>query len=170
MTGPSLTYLIESLPWAVAGFLAGCLATLKIRPAIAPQEGPVTSTDPPKPRRKVTVVHVLGLVVVALTVVSAIQGWAQSRATERLTQCLVTYANATADAIDIRSKAGAEAAWAAVQMWRTVFQQSMTEEGRAAARRVFEEYLTKQEQALNTQRANPYPLAPRDVCPADGGA
>lgn len=169
MTGNSLTYLIESLPWAIAGFLAGCLATLQVQPTpAAPREihmAPPPEVSKTKRRFRPTLVHLIGLVVIALTVTSALQSWSQSRANERLTQCLVTYANAIADAIDARSKASAEAQKATVEMWRTVFGQPQTEEGRAAARRVFAEYLTKQEASIQTQQANPYPAAPRDVCP-----
>lgn len=173
MTGPSLTYLIESLPWAVAGFLAGCLAMLKVQPSPDHhRETPMSSTETPPRRRRLTLVHIIGLVVVTLTITSAIQVQIQSReterqrqASERLTQCLVIYANEIADAIDIRSKAGQEAQVATVQMWRSVFGQPQTEEGRAAARKVFETYLDKQDAALKTQQANPYPPPPRTLCP-----
>jgi predicted exporter len=170
VTDPAVAYLIQSLPWTVAGFLAGCLVTLWLwaHPSpVAPRENhmAVPLAKPKRRRFRPTLVHVLGLVVIALTILSALQSWSQARANRTLTQCLVTYANRTADAIDIRSKASAEAQQATVRMWRTVFQQAPTEEGRATARRVFEEYLTKQEAALKTQQANPYPAAPRDVCP-----
>lgn len=123
-------------------------------------------------RRRVTLVHLIGLVVIGLTVLSTVQTAIQTRETERqrqaaerLTQCLVVYANATADAIEVRSKAGQEAAVATVLMWRSVFGSPPTDEGRAAARRTFEDYLTKQETAIKTQQANPYPPAPRTLCP-----
>lgn len=168
MTGHSLTYLIESLPWAVAGFLAGCLATLQVQPTpVAPREIHMASPEAPKSKRrfKPTLVHLIGLVVIAITIAGAIQNWAWSRANERLTQCLVTYANGTADAIEIRSKASSDAQVAQVQVWRAVFQQAPTEEGRQNARRIFDEYLTKQEKSLQAQQSNPFPAAPRDVCP-----
>jgi hypothetical protein len=169
MTGSSLTYLIQSLPWAVAGFLAGCLSTLQIRPtpdALAPPENTMATAPQKKPRR-FTLVHIIGLVVLVLTIFSAIQTQVQSDANDRLTRCLVTYANATADAIDARSKAATEAQKATIAMWRTVFEQPQTDAGRAEARRVFAEYLQKQEASIQTQQTNPYPAAPRDVCPAD---
>lgn len=184
MTGPSLEYLVESLPWAVAGFLAGSLATRKAAPPpVSPREIPMASTETPTPslprRRRPTLVHIIGLVVVALTITSAIQTWVQSReterqrqvserqqeATERLTQCLVVYANATADAIEVRSKASQEAQAATVQMWLTVFDAPPTDAGRANARTVFKTYLDKQAAAIKTQQANPYPPAPRTLCP-----
>lgn len=172
MTGSSLTYLVESLPWALAGFLAGCLVTLKVQtPATgAHQEAPVT-TPPKPPRRRIialrqlTAIHFIGLIVVVLTIMSAVQSWLNQAANDRLTACLVTYANATADAIEVRSKASSQAQVAQVQMLQTIVQQPQTDEGRAAARKVFEDYLAKAAASIAAQQANPYPPAPHDVCP-----
>jgi hypothetical protein len=166
VTGPSFTYLVESLPWALAGFLVGRLATVKAQTPAAHQEAPVTTPTTP-PRRRITVIISIGLVVVVLTILSAVQSWLAQQANDRLTKCLVSYANATADSIEARSKASSEAQIAQVQMWRAVFQQAQTDEGRAAARELFEDYLDKQDAAIKIQQTHPFPPAPHDVCPAE---
>jgi hypothetical protein len=133
MTGPSLAYMIESLPWAAAGFLAGSLTTLMFQSSpAATRELPMTTTGTAK-RHRFTLVHAIGLVVVLLTIASAVQGWAQNRANERLTRCLIIYANATADAIEARAKANIDAQSAQVQMWRTVFP-AVPDRGRSRGR------------------------------------
>jgi hypothetical protein len=170
MTDSSLTYVVQSLPWTLAGFIGGCLVTIKViqtRLVGTLQEKPVTPPKPP-PNRRITTIHVLlamGLVVVALTIASAVQSWLVQQANDRLTQCLVSFADKTADAIDARSKASTEAQKAQIQMWRTIFGQPQNDEGRAEARRVFEGYLNKATASIEAQKTNPYPPPPRDVCP-----
>lgn len=183
MTNPSLAVAVEPWLWFVAGFVGGCLATYLFGFKLvqdAYREAPMSpiDTSPPKPTpasptvrkvRRFTLLHAIGLVVVALTIVSALQSWYQSRAAAQLTRCLTAYANANADAIDARSKANAEGQKASVDMWRTVFNLPQTDAGRAEARRVFQSYLDKQDAALKTQQEHPFPPAPRDVCPVSAG-
>jgi hypothetical protein len=172
--------VIEPLVWFVGGFLGGSLATYLILSKLAQNSGleqPVAATDPaPKPRRRITALHVMAAIIVVLTILSAVQSWLAQQANTRLTAanarlsaCLVRYANDTADAIEARSKASGEAQVALVQMWSTIFAQPQTDAGRAESRRVFEDWLNKAKASIEAQKTNPYPPAPRDVCPDSGG-
>lgn len=161
--------------WFIAGFVGGCVAMylVLIKLALDPhhRERPMPSTDTPKPKRRnrFTWMHGIGLVVLALTIFSAIQAQRQSDANKRQAKCLATYANAIADAIDARSKAALEVQKATVEMWRTIFGQPQTDAGRAESKRVFESWLRAQEASIQTQQTNPYPAPPREVCPTAGG-
>jgi hypothetical protein len=129
-------------------------------------------------RGKITGVRLLGAVVLALTIVTGLQGYAQGKATERqgreterqaeitkqLVSCLRTYSNELADAIELRSKASAEAQDASDNLWFGVAQAPQTQEGRDQARRVFDDYIAKRAAAKKTQTDHPYPPPPRDVC------
>jgi hypothetical protein len=177
MTAPSLAVAILPWVWFVAGFVGGCLATYLFGfkvvrdPYREPSMTSIGTPSAPTARkvRRFTLLHAIGLIVVALTIMSALQSWYQSRAAAQLTRCLTAYANANADAIDARSKANAEGQKASVDMWRTVFSLPQTDAGRAEARRVFQNYLDKQDAALKAQQEHPFPAAPRDVCPTPTG-
>lgn len=167
----SLTYVVESLPWAIGGFLAGVLTTRLIRHKDTIQEAPVTP-PPSHKRHRLTLLHVIGMVLIVLTCASSVQAWQAQRDNERLTQdnarlaqCLASYSNAIADAIEVRSKASSEAQQAQDEMWRTLLQLSPGPESQAKARKVFQDYLDKRAQVAKAQQTNPYPPPPREVCP-----
>jgi len=108
--------------------------------------------------------YVFGLILVLLGIGTAVQGIVQSKANDRLTNCIATYSNDLADAIEVRSKASIEAQRASDVMWQTIASLPQTDEGRAQARKVFEDYIKAREAANRAQAENPYPAPPRAVC------
>lgn len=152
-----LLYILERLPWAGAGLLGGVLLGFHLRRTGGTMAGNGRKWRP-------TGLHVFGVILVFLSVGTAIQGVVQSRATDRLTNCIATYSNSLADAIEARSRASGEAQRASDDVWRTIYYLPQNEEGRAQARRVFEEYLRKREAANRAQTENPYPPPPKAVC------
>jgi thiol:disulfide interchange protein len=151
-----LLYILERLPWAGAGLLAGYLLGLHIR------KGTGVNGNGKKWRPNGR--DVFGLILVILGIFTAVQTMVQSRATDRLTVCVATYSDQLAVAIDIRSKASAEAQRASDVMWQSIANLPQTDEGRAKARQVFTEYIAKREAANRAQEQNPYPPPPRAVC------
>lgn len=150
-------YLLERLAWSGAGLLVGIFLGLRIR-----HEWVTAGKNGVK--RRVNSTFVFGSIIVALGIGTAVQGIAQSRATDRLTNCVATYSNGLADAIEVRSKASAEAQRASDVMWQSIASLPQTDEGRAEARRVFNDYIKKREAANRAQTENPYPPPPRAVC------
>lgn len=163
-----LSYIAERLPWAGVGMILGFILGTTARRVLADTpEGPVT--EKPRAWWQPTGMRVLGGFVLILSIASAVQGYVLASRTDELTQCLVRYANTTADAIEARSKASSEAQQAEDQMLLTVLQQQPTDEGRAAARKAVQGYLDKRAEATKAQREHPYPDAPRDLCPGSAG-
>jgi hypothetical protein len=165
----SWTYILQSLPWTIAGALVGFFmgrSTVAVQViAEAVQEG----DDMPEParvplRRRVTPMHVIGAVVVVLGIFTAVQGYVQSEATERLTLCTQAYSNGFADAIEERSKASAEAQDALDEFFFTLARVAPSAEGREQMRQAFDAYVAKRSAAKKTQAEHPYPAPPRDVC------
>lgn len=150
-------YCLERLPWAGAGLLAGYLLGLHIQ-----RTGTHTNGNGKRWRPNGT--YVFGFILVLLGLGTAVQGITQSRATDRLTNCVATWSNNLASAIEVRSKASAEAQRASDVMWQSIAGLPQTDEGRAKARQVFEDYIKKREAANRAQVENPYPPPPRAVC------
>lgn len=119
-------------------------------------------TETPRHRWRPQFEHFVGGFVLLLTFGTALQSCAQDAATERLAECLATYSNGFAEAIDVRSKASGEAQAALDAMLTTVGDPTQSPESRRAA---FYGYLDARKRAVEAQRANPYPTAPRDACP-----
>lgn len=153
-----LLYMLERLPWAGVGLLGGYFLGLHLRRTEAAMAG----SNGRKWRPNGT--YVFGVILVLLGVGTAIQGVVQSRATDGLTQCIATYSNGLADAIEARSRASSEAQRASDDFWRALYALPQNDEGRAQARKVFEEYVRKREASNRAQAENPYPAPPRAVC------
>jgi hypothetical protein len=176
----SWTYLTQSVPWILAGLLVGFFvgrstaAVDAIAGAVRDEGEPMPEHQPVQEARRrrprVTVNGVLGAVIVALGIFTAVQSYVQSEATARLTECQTAYANGFADALDARSKASVEAQ-EALDEWMTKVNstiQAPSPEAATQIREAFADYLKARSQAKETQQANPYPPAPRDVCKETG--
>jgi hypothetical protein len=165
----SWTYITQSVPWALGGLLIGFLmarstvAFEAIADAVHDEGEPMT-VDLPARRPRFNGITVLGAVIVVLGVFTAVQSYVQSAATDRLTECQTAYANGFADALDARSDATSAAQDALDDLLTTVASITPTPEGREEFRVALSSYLSKRVDAKKTQKENPYPPAPRDVC------
>jgi len=129
--------------------------------------------------------QILGVFVVVLTLATGVQSLrsensdrrareSDRRATEavagaqheiaRVVDCLTTYSNGVADAIEVRSKSTEAANDAELAVFQALFTLAPTPDSQAQARRLFNDYLTTQLQAQQNRRDHPYPDPPRDVC------
>lgn len=159
-----LSYVTVSLPWTGFGLIVGFLLGARARRELTTKE--TDMTEVPR-RRRVTGLRILGAVVVLLSVASAVQGLVQSRRTDDLARCQLAYSTGFADALDARSKAS-QSAQDALDDWMTKVNdiiQAPTPEARTKILDAFHGYLAARQQAKDTQRINPYPSPPRDVCP-----
>lgn len=163
-------YLTQSIPLGIAGLVVGgvvgfCTGWVM---ATASNGKETTMTDTPRRalRARVTGVQVLGLVVLLLAGLSAVQSYSQGRATAEIALCQQSYSNGFADALDARTMANSEAQQALDDLMSTVGE-VLTSADPAAGERMtaaVREYLAKRVEAKRTQAANPYPPAPRDAC------
>lgn len=176
----SWAYIVQSVPWALAGLVVGCLigrSTVAVETiADAVQEGdPVPDIDAPKPKRRkrfrLTSNHVIGVVLLVLGGFTIAQSYVQnaaterqSLATERLAICTQAYSDGFADAIEERSKASTDAQNALDEFMFSLAQATPTQEGRDRARAAFTAYIDKRAAAKRAQAEHPYPAPPRDVC------
>lgn len=163
-------YILQSLPWAIAGALVGFFmgrSTVAVQViAEAVQEGadmPAEEIRTPW-YRKITAMHVIGTVVVLLGIFTAVQGYVLNDATHRLGQCQVAYSNGFADALDARSQASQDAQNALDDFLVKVSSATPTIEGRDLVRQALDDYLAKRAEAKKTQAAHPFPDPPRDAC------
>lgn len=183
----SLSYIAESVPWALGGLLLGhfigraTVAADALADVAETERGDTMSDAPdPPPRRRLwlsTNTVIVG-VIVALGLLTAIQAYVQGEATDRqaaetqrltevnrrLGSCLEDFANGVADALDARFAASSAAQQALDDLLDTVSSATPDAQGRARAQRALDDYQRKRTDAKNAQRANPYPPAPRDVC------
>lgn len=167
-----LSYLAQSLGWAVVGFLGGFLAGRAARDVhrIASAVDTAVTGDHTMtkhgPRARINSQTVIAIVVVLLGVLTVIQGLAQSAATDRLTQCQTNYSNGFADALNARSQSSTDAQEALDDLMSTVggaLQGSAVD--RAAVQRAIADYLAKRDAVKRQQQAHPYPPPPRATCP-----
>lgn len=176
----SLTYIVESTSWIAIGLLVGfflgrsTVAAGAIADAVYPKgDSMPEDTGPDVKRRRrprLTATVVLGVVIAALGVFTAVQSYVQSEATERLTACQQAYTDGFADAIDARSQASADAQ-EALDEWMTKVNEVIKTPSPEAAKQIreaFQEYLDARAEAKETQQDHPYPPAPRDVCREEG--
>jgi hypothetical protein len=164
------TYLTLSFAWSLVGWLIGFLmgrstvAVDAIADDVVQGEGDAVPEAKQPARRRWSMNHAIGAVVLALGIFTAVQAIIQSDATDRLAECQIAYSNGFADALDARSQATSEAQDALDELLTTVAAITPTPEGRDAFRSALSEYLSKRAAAKQAQAENPYPPAPRDVC------
>jgi uncharacterized membrane protein YcjF (UPF0283 family) len=171
----SLLYIVQSLPWIVAGLLVGffvgrATVAVEVVTEAAQGEGDVMrdSSTPKKRWMRITTNGVIAFLLIVLGVATAVQSYVQSEATARLTECQTAYANGFADALDARSQATSEAQNALDELLSTVAAITPTPEGRNQFREALADYLKKRAEAKKTQQEHPFPPAPRDVCKETG--
>lgn len=168
----SWTYILQSVPWSLAGLLIGVfigrLTVAVDAVANAVQEGEPAMPEQPTQRRRVrlriTSNTVLVGVLVALGLLTGVQAYVQGQATDRLAECQATYSNGIADALDARSTASAETQQALDELLGTVSSAAPTSEGGQQVRQALADYMAKRAKAKTAQKDNPYPPAPRDAC------
>ena len=169
-----LTYLAERIPWVAVGLLAGYLFGRGVRDletiaaAVSPEE---STMDRPNRfqavMRKVTGLHVLGVVVFVLAVGTVVQGYVHNEYTRQNAECTRAYANGFADAIEARSESTAAAQQALDDLMTEVGQLSAgaaSPESRERFRGALSDYLTKRAEDKKKRAENPFPAPPRDVC------
>ncbi|ACU39458.1 hypothetical protein [Actinosynnema mirum] len=124
-------------------------------------------TTPEQTRKRWTFQHVITLVVAVLVVASVVQAVTFYQRTERIVGCQQGYQRGFAAALDARTQVSAEAQLALDEVMRVV-SVSFSADGalaqREQVRAAINDYLTKREQARETQRQNPYPAAPEELC------
>lgn len=168
----SLSYLVQSTPWIVAGLLVGFFVgrstvAAEVIADGAQKDGGNEMSGTPKLRQRFTSNGVIATLLVALGIATAVQSYVQSEATSELAACQQAYSNGFADAIDARSEATQEAQQALDELLSTVASITPTPDGRDQFRDALTEYLDKRAAAKQAQKENPYPPAPRDVCKPD---
>jgi hypothetical protein len=178
----TVLYITLSIPWGVAGWLAGFVTgyrailwsrtmptTLIDRPTEAPPKSPDTAL--PWYRRSR---FWLGTAVAAIGLFTAGQWYFQGEDTQRVAEdtkriatCQAAYANGFADAIDARTKESYAVADGQDQLWM-IFQEGVGATPPADIRERFRvklnEYLTARAKVKAAQAENPLPPAPRDLC------
>lgn len=173
-TWDSLSYLAQSIGWGILGFLGGYLAGRTARDvhhiatAIPEGSSTVDKETPARTRRRwrPTGQFLLGVVVVLLGILTVAQGLVSDAETRRLTQCQSTYANASADALDARSKANVAAQDALDALITQIAATSSgggepTPAQREKARAVIADYIAKRAEQKTLLQQHPLPPAPR---------
>lgn len=136
-------------------------------------------TARPRRRRRLSTNTVIVGVIVVLGLLGAAQAYVQGEESDRnaaetehlveanqqLSKCLEDFANGVADALDERFTASSAAQQALDDLLDAVSSATPTPEGRALAAQALADYRQKRTDAKAAQKANPYPAAPRDVCP-----
>ncbi|MDX3661337.1 hypothetical protein PV646_28865 [Streptomyces sp. ID05-26A] len=109
---------------------------------------------------------VVPAVLIVLAIVTAVQGVVLNRVNEQQDQCQLAYANGFADALEARTRTSADAQSALDDLMRLVGQALRTGTARdpEPVQKAVDNYLQQREAAKATQRDNPYPPAPRDLC------
>lgn len=174
MSATIVQYIMESAAWALLGFLGGFVLGRAARDfhrvADAASGTGDAMPDPERAARRrwrPTYEWTIGIVVLLLTILTVVQGIAQSTETRRLVVCLQDYSNAFADALDARTSAS-NAAQSALDKLMTAVGHTFTEppstQRAAEVQRAITTYLTTRAALVREQQQHPYPPAPRDVC------
>lgn len=175
-----VAYVVAALAWSAVGFLAGALVVRvamevhEIRESVVvshQDEGSRTKHLRVGVRRvvgKIDATRLLGIMLLLLAFATTLQTFYQAhrsaelgREQVRLSQCQITYQNGFADALDARTTATNEAQQALDELIETITQAS----GRDASRAALAKYVEVRERQKRTSEKNPFPPAPRDVCP-----
>jgi hypothetical protein len=158
----SLTYFVQSFAWSVAGGLVGYMVGVNLRRST---EGADVAGQSRRWRPKFE--HFISVVVVSLGVLTAVQGYMFSQRTDQLSRCQLAYTTGFADAIDARTQASKEKDEAQDELWRIIRSgfQAPGPDVRERFEKQLNLYLDAREKVKESQQANPYPPAPRDLCP-----
>ena len=108
---------------------------------------------------------VIGLVVVMLGILTAVQGIVTSNRVAALQQCQAHYSNGFADALDARTKASNDSQHAMDDLVRTIGQHVTGKpEDQAAINAAVSRYVAQRQTAAKQRRAHPLPPPPRESC------
>lgn len=115
---------------------------------------------------KVRGIHVLGVVILALTGFSALQSVQASEETQRIALCQEAYSNGFADALDKRTEYNSSRQESLDKLMRTFGDvvAMPSDDGALRIRAALAEYNSESAKAKQAQIDNPYPQAPRDLC------
>jgi hypothetical protein len=186
MTLPdAVTYIVQTIPWSVAGFLLGSWSQSRFNPRSRPMTSPLSEgAVVTAPRTGVDGSDAgpwyknsrtwIGLAVALIGLVTGIQwflGGAETRRvadeTHRLAQCQSAYANGFADALDARTKESTAVADGQDGMW-LLFQEALNTAPSPDIRERFrvqlDTYFSARAKTKAAQVENPFPPAPRDLC------
>lgn len=173
-------YLVQTVSVGAASFLLGYLAgrtardVHRIAETVTAQGGTMARRAPLRHRIKNSAGQfTVAFVVIALGVVTAVQGVHQSAATRRIATCNENYANTLADVIVARSQGSQQAQDALDELMSVIGRLAATppaNEAEAAQRReesrkAVTDYVTKRAEVKALQEKNPYPQPPRESCP-----
>lgn len=150
------------------GYLFGRLA----RATVQIEENMDTAQEEPPAGhgRRVTALHVISLVVVAIGLVTAVVGYQITRNQDRIVGCVVGYSNAAAAAAKARSAASNAAldqldmVMEAVANAYSAADLGQVNDARAEVRAAIQNYVDARHDAKEAQRRNPLPDPPRDAC------
>jgi hypothetical protein len=173
-------YLAQTVGVGAASFLLGYLAgrtardVHRIAETVTEQGGTVSRRAPLRHRIRTSGGQfAVAFVVIALGIVTVVQGVYQSAATRRIVTCNETYANTLADVIVARSQGSQQAQDALDDLMSVIGRLAATppaSEAEAIARReesrkAVTEYVAKRAEVKALQEKNPYPQPPRESCP-----
>jgi len=152
------------------GYLFGRLtrATVEIEETMEASD----AAQPPSPeqKRKITALHVISLVVVAIGLVTAVVGYQITRNQDRIVGCVVGYSNAAATAAKARAHASnvaldqLDAVMDAVAKAYAAADLGQVNDARTSVRAAIQGYVDARHDAKEAQRKNPLPEPPQDAC------
>lgn len=158
-----VNYIIQSVGWLAAGLVVGYFLGRATKAAEVIVDATQTEGDdamavPAQRTSRFRLEVVVAGIVVLLGVFTAVQGYVQNQATERLTTCQTAYSNGFADAINTRTDAN-NRAWESLDKF-------MEEQARSggAVPQAAQNFLDTREQTRKELRENPLPPAPRNLC------
>lgn len=173
-------YLVQTISVGAASFLLGYLAgrtareVHRIAETVTAQGGTMARRAPLRHRLKRSAGQfIVAFVVIALGLVTVVQGVYQSSATRRIATCNENYANALADVIVARSQGSQQAQDALDDLMSVIGRLAATPpateadavQRREDSRRAVTEYVAKRAEVKALQAKNPYPQPPRESCP-----
>lgn len=115
--------------------------------------------------RRPTGLQYLGAAVVALAVLGGVETWRSDRATDGVTDCLKTYGDNVAEAIQSRAEATDRAQAAEDGLFEAFLGLPPTDAGRQRGRELFSDYVAARKRARAERDAHPFPPPPRVSCP-----
>lgn len=174
----TVLYIALSIPWGVAGFLAGFTAGCKAnlwsitmptplieRPIETPSENPAGGSGR-KPWYRSSQAWI-GAAVAAIGLATAGQWYVSGQDTKHLTECTAAYANGYADALERRTVEAQKVTDGQDKLWM-LFQEAMntapSQDLRDRFKVQLDSYLEARAKSRQAQIQNPYPEPPRDVC------
>ncbi len=160
------SYLLHAFGWSAFGAVIGGLLDRAVINLRKRPKGITVSEQTDSGWWRRYSAAVVPAVLIALAVVTAVQGVVLDRVNDKQDECQLAYANGFADALEARTRTSADAQAALDDLMRVVGESLRTGDAQdpEPVQKAVENYLQQRETAKATQRANPYPPAPRDLC------